>query len=161
MSFYVFVPFDISISGVCQIARFKHKQHPHSRDNVQGNFEEGDDIPSNPLFLISKQYEKPIRNSHRAAACVEIAAYFFKGRLRGENAVFCVNQCEKIANSNSPHNYADYYGNALPAAELSHLGKFGLFFVRVFVPYKEGDYVDWNPEEYRCCHCGEAERADD
>ena len=53
----IFRPFDITVSGVGEIARFENKQYPLPRHDIQRNFENADDIPGDPLFAIAEQNE--------------------------------------------------------------------------------------------------------
>ena len=53
----IFRPFDITVSGVGEIARFENKQYPLPRHDIQRNFENADDIPGDPLLAIAEQNE--------------------------------------------------------------------------------------------------------
>ena len=147
MRLYVFRPFDIAVSGVCEVARFENEQDPLPRHYVDYRFDNRDDIPSDPLFAVTKKYEKTVGDTHGACARVEVSGDIFRYNVVGKYTAFNFDKGEKISDSYRPHGYRGYKNKILPPRELADFGEFGLFLVALAVPDDEADNINRDPEE--------------
>ena len=161
MRLYVFRPFNIAVSGVGEVARFENEQDPLPRHYVDYRFDNRDDIPSDPLFAVTKKYEKTVGDTHGACARVEVSGDIVNPFAVRQNTVVALDEGEKIADYERPHGYRGYKNKILPPRELADFGEFGLFLVAFAVPDNEADNVDRDPEHDSDRHRREAVRAHD
>lgn len=151
----VFGPLDIAVGGVGQEARLEYQQHILAGEDVDGNFQEGADIPCKPLLTETEQDKQAIRNTDRRSAGIEVADNRLNKLVAAEQVGGDIEVREEVTDHNGPDDNAGNDSHFSPTAEFANLGQFFLLLVRVTVPVDEADDINGDPEEQRDRHGGE------
>ena len=127
----VFCPFDISVGCIGQVADFEHQEHILSGQDIDGRFQQGTNVPGDPLLPEAEQDKQAIGHADRRGAGVHITHDGFQRLISAEKISSQIQARQKISDPDGPHNDSDEDQNLLPAAETTNLGQLLLVLVGV------------------------------
>ncbi len=152
VGFDIVAPLDIAIGRIGEIAQLEDQQYILARQDIDDRFQQGTDIPGDPLFPEPEEDEQTVGDTDGGSTGIDIGHEYFKLTIAAEEIRCDIQTADEIADHKGPDNDPDDDQHFLVALKSSDDCQFIFELILMSAPVDKADDIDRQPEKQRYDH---------